>query len=172
MLGARRLTRLMILRALTSSISDNCALVRFDVRRRRWLLPPLVRTTLPEPVRRKRLDVALWVLSLVFVAFALRGIVVLTLLSDKIKRGSSCRPADFDISGTCSRIGLAVPLWARPLVARPFPSFSRRLCWVPAPQASCGLPFAARLRSPKHRRGPGRSLSDLRARSQDNPSRG
>src|SRR5689334_15679690 len=64
-LGARRFTRLMILRALTSSISDNCALVRFDVRRRRWLLPPLVRTTLPDPVRRKRLDVALWVFSLV-----------------------------------------------------------------------------------------------------------
>src|SRR5215211_414501 len=80
-LGARRFTRLMILRALTSSISDNWAFVRLDVRRRRWLLPPLVRTTLPEPVRRKRLDVALWVLSLVFVAFALRGIVVLTLLS-------------------------------------------------------------------------------------------
>src|SRR5215211_6827089 len=75
MLGARRFTRLMILRAFTSSISDNCALVRLDVRRRRWLLPPLVRTTLPEPVRRKRLDVALWVFSLVFVTFALRGIL-------------------------------------------------------------------------------------------------
>src|SRR5512134_2699934 len=74
-LGARRLTRLMILRAFTTSISDNCAFVRFDVCRRKWLLPPLVRTTLPEPVRRKRLDVALWVFSLVFVAFALGGIL-------------------------------------------------------------------------------------------------
>src|SRR5512138_449929 len=87
MLGARRLTRLMILRPFTSSISDNCTLVRFDVRRRKWLLPPLVRTTLPEPVRRKRLEVALWVFSLSLpFAFALRGIanVLLSQFSDKI----------------------------------------------------------------------------------------
>src|SRR5689334_11547855 len=75
MLGARRLTRLMILRACTGCISVNCAFVRFDVCRRKWLLPPFVRTTLPEPVRRKRLDVALWVFSLVLPALALRGIL-------------------------------------------------------------------------------------------------
>jgi hypothetical protein len=34
------------------------------------------------------LEVALWVFSLVFVAFALRGIVVFTLLSDKVIRGT------------------------------------------------------------------------------------
>src|SRR3970040_806112 len=67
--------RLMILRPFTSIISDNCAFVRLDVLRRRWLLPPLVRTTLPEPVRRKRLDVALWVLSFILPALALRGIL-------------------------------------------------------------------------------------------------
>src|ERR1041385_7649585 len=87
MLGARRFTRLMILRAFTVCISDNCALVRFDVCRRRWLLPPFVRTNLPAPVRRKRLDVALWVFNLVLLALALRGILVFTLLSDKINRG-------------------------------------------------------------------------------------
>ena len=47
--------------------------VRFEVRRRKWLLPPFVRMSLPEPVRRNRLDVALWVLSLVLPALALRG---------------------------------------------------------------------------------------------------
>src|SRR6185503_12490515 len=75
MLGARRLTRLMILRPFTVCISDNCAFVRFDVCRRKWLLPPLVRTTLPEPVRRKRLDVALCVFNLILPALALRGIL-------------------------------------------------------------------------------------------------
>ena len=60
MLGARRLTRLMMPPPFTSCISDNCAFVRLDVRRRKWLLPPFVRITLPEPVRRKRLEVALW----------------------------------------------------------------------------------------------------------------
>ena len=44
------------------------ALVRLDVRRRRWLLPPLVRTSIPDPVRRKRLEVALWVFILYFPA--------------------------------------------------------------------------------------------------------
>jgi len=47
-------------------------LVRFDLRRRKWLLPPLVRTILPEPVMRKRLEAALWVFSLYFfVAFGM-----------------------------------------------------------------------------------------------------
>src|ERR1044071_2566182 len=75
MLGARRFTRLIILRPCTVSISDNCTFVRLDVFRRRWLLPPFVRTTLPEPVRRKRLEVALWVFNLVLPALALRGIL-------------------------------------------------------------------------------------------------
>src|SRR5512133_1372990 len=62
--GTRRRTRLMIPRPLTGTISINCALVRFEVLRRKWLLPPFVRTSSPDAVRRKRFDVALWVLSL------------------------------------------------------------------------------------------------------------
>src|SRR5258706_2112501 len=96
--GARRLMRLMILRATTGCISLKFALVRFEVRRRKWLLPPLVRTTLPEPVRRKRFEVALWVLSLVFPpAFALRGIADFSFqtILDKINRGTKRTPADF-----------------------------------------------------------------------------
>src|SRR5512146_2663745 len=106
MLGA---TRLMILRPFSSSISDSCTLVRFERFRRRWLLPPLVRTTLPEPVRRNRLEVALWVFSLVLPALALRGILACSFrqISDKINRGSFCRPADFNIVGTCFTIGFA-----------------------------------------------------------------
>src|SRR5512144_1602748 len=49
---------------LTGSISDNSFLERSEVRRRRWLLPPLVRTSMPDPVRRNRLLVALWVFIL------------------------------------------------------------------------------------------------------------
>ena len=75
--------RLMILRAVTGCISLKFAFVRLEVRRRKWLLPPLVRITLPEPVRRKRLDVALWVFSLVFPpAFALRGIADFSFQTD------------------------------------------------------------------------------------------
>jgi hypothetical protein len=49
--------------------------VRSDVLRRKWLLPPLVRTNKPEPVKRNRFDVALWVFSFIFPDFfALRGI--------------------------------------------------------------------------------------------------
>src|SRR5512143_4026608 len=108
MLGARRLTRLMILRAFTTCISDNCAFVRFDVCRRKWLLPPLVRTTLPEPVRRKRLDVALWVFNLVLPALALRGIADSPFKKFRQKTaGLLTRPRTFNIFGTCSAIRLA-----------------------------------------------------------------
>src|SRR4030042_4605776 len=75
MYGARLLTRLVVRLPLTTTISAKRALVRRGVRRRKWLLPPLVRTTLPDPVRRKRLAVALCVLSLVLPAFTLRGIL-------------------------------------------------------------------------------------------------
>src|SRR5262245_12554464 len=95
MFGASRLTRLMILLPFTSCISDNWALVRFEVRLRRWLLPPLVRTTLPEPVRRKRLDVALCVFNLVLPVFALRGILLTPFrgnLEIKKPRDTSCLP--------------------------------------------------------------------------------
>src|SRR5260221_5371682 len=51
---------------VTAIILPNNRLVRLAVRRRRWLLPPLVRMTLPVPVTRNRLAVALWVLSLYF----------------------------------------------------------------------------------------------------------
>src|SRR5512143_4321704 len=74
MCGARTFTFLMILLPLTSTVSASRALVRLDVLRRRWLFPPLVRTSLPAPVRRNRLEVALWVLSFNLPpAFALRG---------------------------------------------------------------------------------------------------
>jgi len=77
MFGARRLIRLMNLRPFTTIISLNNALVRSDVRRRKWLLPPLVRTSVPEPVKRNLLDVALWVFSFNLPDFfALRGIAV------------------------------------------------------------------------------------------------
>jgi len=46
------------------TISANNAFVRDGVRRRKWLLPPFVRTRTPDPVKRNRLEVALWVLSL------------------------------------------------------------------------------------------------------------
>src|SRR5512144_3082239 len=59
---------------LTGSISDNSFLERSEVRRRRWLLPPLVRTSVPDPVRRNRLLVALWVFILNLPTFVdLRG---------------------------------------------------------------------------------------------------
>ena len=54
----------------TTSIFENCAFTRFDLRRRKWLLPPLVRTILPVPVTRKRLAAALYVFSLYFFVFA------------------------------------------------------------------------------------------------------
>jgi len=56
--------RFLIPRPLTGIISAKSCLVRLEVRLRKWLLPPLVRTTTPLPVNRKRLDVALWVLIL------------------------------------------------------------------------------------------------------------
>src|SRR6185369_16803931 len=75
MLGAKRFTRLMIERPFTGTVLLNRSLVRSEVRRRKWLLPPLVRTSVPEPVKRNLLEVALWVFSLYFFpGFALRGI--------------------------------------------------------------------------------------------------
>jgi len=72
------MTRWMIPAPLTGSISDNCFSVRSEVRRRRWLLPPLVRTSMPDPVRRKRLLVALWVFILYLPSFVdLRGTAIL-----------------------------------------------------------------------------------------------
>ena len=93
--------RLMILRPFTSCISDNCAFVRFDVFRRKWLLPPLVRISLPEPVKRKRFDVALWVLSFNLpLAFALRGIRYIFFQKFAIKTADKFRPRTFNIFGT------------------------------------------------------------------------
>ncbi len=94
MFGARRLMRLMYLRPTTGTISLNNAFVRSEVRRRKWLLPPFVRTSMPEPVKRNLLDVALWVFSFNLPDFfALRGISGF-LLSDKINRGTLFTPAD------------------------------------------------------------------------------
>jgi hypothetical protein len=73
--GRKALDALDELAAQYGTISLNNALVRSEVRRRKWLLPPLVRTSTPEPVKRNLLDVALWVFSLYFFpGFALRGI--------------------------------------------------------------------------------------------------
>jgi hypothetical protein len=94
MFGARRLMRFTNLRPNTGTISLNNAFVRSEVRRRKWLLPPFVRTSTPEPVMRNLLDVALWVFSLYFFpGFALRGIAGV-LLSGKINRGIFKLPAD------------------------------------------------------------------------------
>ena len=71
-------------RPLTGSISENKRLERLEVRRRKWLLPILVRTSIPVPVTRKRLAVALWVLILYFPTVGLRGTA--NLLSHKIPR--------------------------------------------------------------------------------------
>jgi hypothetical protein len=71
--GARRRTCLTKRLPLTTTISSNKAFVRFDVRLRRWLLPPLVRIKTPAPVSLNRLDVALWVFNFTFPSFCLRG---------------------------------------------------------------------------------------------------
>ena len=75
MYGASRPIRLMTLLPCTGTISVNRALARLERRRRKWLWPPFVRTTLPDPVMRNRLDVALWVFSLYFPAFCFCGTV-------------------------------------------------------------------------------------------------
>src|SRR3972149_10756706 len=64
----------MMPRPFTGTISDNSALVRWAVLRRKCPLPPLVRINLPEPVTLNRLAVARWVLSLYLPFGALRGI--------------------------------------------------------------------------------------------------
>lgn len=70
--GANRFILLMYPLPLTGIIFENSSFVRFEVRRRKWLLPPFVRTSFPEPVKRNRLAVALWVLSLYFFVDFLR----------------------------------------------------------------------------------------------------
>jgi len=72
----------MIFSPSTGTISVNSTLVRLLVRRRKWLLPPFVRTRMPDPVRRKRLDVALWVFILYLLLFTLRGTAKLLSLID------------------------------------------------------------------------------------------
>jgi len=71
-------------RPFTGCISVNWRLTRLGVRRRRWLLPIFVRTSMPVPVTRKRFAVALCVLILYFPSRCLRGTV--NLLSHKIPR--------------------------------------------------------------------------------------
>src|SRR5512133_3654250 len=86
----------MIFSPFTTTISGSSALVRFEVRRRRWLLPPFVRTRTPDPVRRNRLEVALWVFNFTLPAFCLRGTAL--LLSKKfcglLLRRPTYRPAE------------------------------------------------------------------------------
>jgi hypothetical protein len=100
MLGARRLIRLMNLRPFTTIVSLNNALVRSEVRRRKWLLPPLVRTSVPEPVKRNLLDVALWVFSFNLPDFfGLRGIAKFAPFR-KLTSGLKVRPWTINIFGT------------------------------------------------------------------------
>ncbi len=70
MYGAIRLIRRRSPAVSTTSILDNKAFVRLDLRRRKWLLPPLVRTILPVPVTRNRLAAALYVFILNFFVLA------------------------------------------------------------------------------------------------------
>ena len=102
MYGARSFTRLMIPSPSTGIVSDKSTLVRFEVRRRRWLLPPLVRTNLPDPVRRNRLDVALWVFNLYFFpGFRFLGTVI--LLSQNFAGLTIPRNHKFNSSGIRSK---------------------------------------------------------------------
>ena len=91
-LGARRWTRFTIPRPFTGIISSNRRFVRLGVRRRRWLLPPLVRTSFPDPVRRKRLDVALCVFSLYLPDVGFRGTVILLLLFSGLRGDKHVAP--------------------------------------------------------------------------------
>jgi|GEM_PF-2804245 hypothetical protein len=51
---------------VTANVFESSRLTRLDVRRRKWLLPPFVRTTMPLPVTLNRLTVDLCVFSLYF----------------------------------------------------------------------------------------------------------
>ena len=82
--GASLLILFLYPRPSTGTISLNIRFVLFEVRLRRWLFPPLVRINFPDPVRRKRFAVALWVFNLYLVVDFLRG--MLLLLSDKMPR--------------------------------------------------------------------------------------
>src|SRR6266498_4538446 len=86
-----------------------------------------------------------------------------------VKPRDCSRPRTFNIFETCSTNGF--PLLAQLWVARPFLSFSRRLCLGQAPRALCVLPFAETVRLCLHLQALQRSPSNPRARSRDNPSR-
>lgn len=72
--------------AVTSNIRENMAFARFDFRRRKWLLPPFVRTILPVPVTRKRLAAALYVFILYFLVFAFGIFIPLTQYKSPFRR--------------------------------------------------------------------------------------
>jgi len=96
--GARRWTRLVMPRDFTGIISLSKRLVRLEVRRRRWLLPPFVRTSFPDPVTRKRFEVALWVFSLYFPVVCLRGtFLLLSLFGQPYTGRQNCRPVGYAI---------------------------------------------------------------------------
>jgi hypothetical protein len=59
----------------------------FGVLRLRWLFPTFVRTSLPLPVMRKRFEVPLWVFSLYFPSFILRGTVITPLIQNSAVLG-------------------------------------------------------------------------------------
>ncbi len=84
--------RFCILLPFTGIILDNNLLVRFEVRRLKWLLPPFVRTTIPVPVTRKRFAVALCVLSLYFLFLLL--LLLLTATMAPVVQIRSLKAAD------------------------------------------------------------------------------
>ena len=96
----------MIFTPSTTIISDNRTLVRFEVRRRKWLLPPLVRNKTPDPLRRNRLVVALWDFNLVFPAFNFLGTAKLLYkkLSDLVPNRS---PNNWTVRRPCNQASAA-----------------------------------------------------------------
>jgi len=167
--------RLTILRAVTGCISERAAFVRFEVFLRRWLLPPFVRTTLPEPVRRKRLDVALWVFSFVLPAFAFRGMADFSFQT-KLNRGIEFLPRTFNIFGLflCRAIvstSLGFRFFFQPEPAHCSISFYPHLWQVPMLRALCGLPFVEPVQLCLRQIVLQRSLSSLQVQFQDNPFR-
>src|SRR5690606_11650665 len=80
----------------TSCILSNWLLARFDLLRRRWLLPPFVRINLPPAVTRKRLAVALWVFSLYFLATMV--IPVINLASSQLAALTVVRAAPVSLA--------------------------------------------------------------------------
>lgn len=165
------MTRWTILSPLTGTISVNNALVRFEVRRRRWLFPPLVRNKTPDPVRRNRFEVALWVFNLYLPVFILRGTAnssqQFTLLAAQqriIPEFSKFREMKDYLLMTANGLRFARKRrFLRFFPVRPLSSFP---VWRgQAPCSWCGLPYWAPVQWSKRQPILLRSPSDLPMRS-------